>query len=107
MSDTNTNGESTRTEDAESVLRAVERSALVFYEHDRWRPFDDTSPESRVTKPDERTHVQFNHMPGRPPHAEYRGPLGRWWVRIDGETGMPSGEPVEVTSTDSSSSMVN
>ena len=81
-------------EQAGRVLEAIEWSARVFYVDDRWRPFPEDSPESRVTSPDVGTMIQFNSLPGRPPHAEYRGPLGRWWVRIDPETGLPSGEPV-------------
>ena len=76
------------------MLEAIEWSARVFYVDDTWRPFRTDSPESRVTSPDVGTTVQFNSLPGRPPHAEYRGPLGRWWVRIDPATGLPSDEPV-------------
>ena len=90
--------------DAENVLEAIRMSAYVFYRDGRWRPFADDSPESRVTKPDDDTHVQFNHIPGRRPHAEYRGPHGRWWVRIDPESGMPVESPVFVPAVDASSS---
>ena len=92
---------------ASEVLDAVRAAAFVFYVEGRWRPFDADSPESRVTKPADSTHVQFNSLPGRAPHAEYRGPLGRWWVRIDPETGMPLGGPVFVPPVDASSSAVN
>lgn len=78
------------------VVSAVRQAALVFYVDGVWKPFPIDSPESRVTKPAVDTHVQFNHLPGRPPHAEYRGPLGRWWVRIDAGNGMPCDEPMFV-----------
>ena len=94
-------------EAARSVRRTVERAAYVFYVDGRWRPFPDDGPESRVTKPDDTTYVQFNSIPGGRPHAEYRGPFGRWWVRIDPESGMPVGEPSWVPSADASSGMVN
>ncbi len=79
--------------DSQAVVSAVRQAALVFYVDGFWKPFPDDSPESRLTKPDDDTHVQFNHVPGRPPHAEYRGPLGRWWVRIDPLSGMPVEDP--------------
>jgi len=79
--------------DTDVVVAAVRQAALVFYVDGAWKPFPVDSPESRVTKPSGDTHVQFNHLPGRPPHAEYRGPLGRWWVRIDARSGMPVEEP--------------
>ena len=94
-------------DDAERVKSTIERAAYVFYLEGRWRPFDTGSPESRVTKPDDETHVQFNHIPGRLPHAEYRGPLGRWWVRIDPSDGMPVAEPVYVPTADVTSYLVN
>ena len=92
---------------ADEVLDLVRAAAFVFYVEGRWRPFDTASPESRVTRPADATHVQFNSLPGRAPHAEYRGPLGRWWVRIDPDTGMPLGGPVYVPTVDASSSAVN
>ena len=97
----------TTEEAARDVLSAVRIAAYVFYVEGRWRPFDAAGPESRVTKPAQETHVQFNSLPGRAPHAEYRGPLGRWWVRIDPETGMPLGGPVFVPPVDTSSRAVN
>jgi hypothetical protein len=97
----------TQDEAAADVLDAVRSAAFVFYADGHWRPFADDTPESRVTKPADTTHVQFNSLPGRPPHAEYRGPHGRWWVRIDPETGMPVGGPVFVPPVDSSSRAVN
>jgi hypothetical protein len=93
--------------DADVVADAIRSAALVFYREGEWSPFPDDSPESRLTKPDEQTHVQFNHIPGRRPHAEYRGPRGRWWVAIDAATGMPSDTPIFVPSVDASSSSVN
>jgi hypothetical protein len=80
-------------------------AAYVFYRDGRWSPFASDSPESRVTRPDDSTHVQFNNVPGRIPHAEYRGPHGRWWVRIDPASGMPIDEPVRVALFDASSSV--
>ena len=95
-------------EDPAVVVAAVRQAALVFYVDGVWKPFPVDSPESRVTKPSVDTHVQFNHLPGRPPHAEYRGPLGRWWVRIDAGSGMPVEEPQFVPNrTEMSSSYVN
>ena len=94
-------------EDAVAVAEAVRSAALVFYREGEWPAFADDSPESRVTKPDELTHVQFNHIPGRRPHAEYRGPMGRWWVAIDAATGMPSDRPIFVPQVDASSSRVS
>ena len=94
-------------EAAEMVVRAVERAACVFYVDGAWRPFPADSPESRVTKTDVFTHVQFNHLPGRRPHAEYRGPYGRWWVPIDPKTGLPAGDPVYAPAADASSSLVS
>ncbi len=90
------------TPDAENVLEAIRMAAYVFYRDGQWKPFAVDSPESRVTKPDDATHVQFNHLPGRRPHAEYRGPHGRWWVRIDPSSGMPLDEPVFVPTADTS-----
>ncbi|HQR40697.1 MAG TPA: hypothetical protein PLF26_20110 [Blastocatellia bacterium] len=90
-----------------AVIETVRRAALVFYAEDRWKPFPADSPESRVTKPDAGTHVQFNHLPGRHPHAEYRGPLGRWWVRIDPASGMPTETPTFVPSAGATSSAIN
>jgi hypothetical protein len=89
------------------VLEAVRSAAYVFYRDGRWHPFADDSPESRVTKPDATTHVQFNSLPGRPAHAEYRGPHGRWWVRIDAETGMPVDGPIHVPVADATSRSIN
>lgn len=82
--------------DADSVVACVRRAARVFSVDGVWTPFPEDSPESRLTKPDPDTHVQFNHLPGRPPHAEYRGPLGRWWVRISPADGMPVDDPIFV-----------
>jgi len=93
--------------DADNVLEAVRMAAYVFYREGRWSPFTADSPESRLTKPDVDTHVQFNHIPGRRPHAEYRGPHGRWWVRIDPSSGMPVDEPVFVRTVDAASSSVS
>jgi hypothetical protein len=62
----------TQDEAAADVLDAVRSAAFVFYADGHWRPFADDTPESRVTKPSDTTHVQFNSLPGRPPHAEYR-----------------------------------
>jgi hypothetical protein len=93
--------------DAQCVVDAVERAALVFYVDGSWSPFSGSVPESRVTRPDEATTVQFNSMPGRRPHAEYRGPLGRWWVPIDPSSGFPDDEPTFVRDVDSSSRLVN
>lgn len=92
---------------AREVLDAVRSAAYVFYRDGHWHPFDGDTPESRVTKPDVSTHVQFNSLPGRQPHAEYRGPLGRWWVRIDAETGMPVDGPVHVPVADATSQSIN
>ena len=95
-------------DDPAVVVSAVRQAALVFYVDGVWKPFPVDSPESRVTKPSVDTHVQFNHLPGRPPHAEYRGPLGRWWVRIDAASGMPIEEPQFVPNrSELSSSYVN
>jgi hypothetical protein len=96
-----------RHDDSVEVVEAVRSAALVFYREGAWPAFADDSPESRVTKPDALTHVQFNHMPGRRAHAEYRGPRGRWWVAIDATTGMPSDRPVFVPAVDASSSSVS
>ena len=85
-------------DDPAAVVAAVRQAALVFYVDGTWKPFPLDSPESRITKPAADTHVQFNHLPGRPPHAEYRGPLGRWWVRIDARSGMPVEDPQFVPS---------
>ena len=92
---------------ADNVLEAIRMAAYVFYRDGRWSPFSANGPESRVTKPDDDTHVQFNSRPGGRPHAEYRGPHGRWWVRIDPQTGMPVGEPVFVPALDASSSAIS
>ena len=86
-------------DEASRILEAVEWAARVFYVDGNWRPFPTEQPESRVTSPDVGITIQFNSLPGRPPHAEYRGPLGRWWVRVDAETGLPTGEPVRAGST--------
>lgn len=94
-------------EDARHVRDTIARAALVFYEDGRWRPFAENSPESRVTSPEAATTVQFNSVPGRPPHAEYRGPFGRWWVRIDPSDGQPIEEPVFAPSADATSRRVN
>jgi hypothetical protein len=94
-------------EDAREVVEAIRSAALVFYREGAWAAFADDSPESRLTKPDALTHVQFNHIPGRRPHAEYRGPRGRWWVAIDAATGMPSDRPIYVPAVDASSSSVS
>lgn len=96
-----------RDDDAANVLDAVRMAAQVFYRDGRWSPFDGASPESRVTKPDVDTHVQFNNVPGSRPHAEYRGPYGRWWVRIDPSSGEPIDAPVRVTPADATSRSVN
>jgi len=96
-----------RDDAAANVLEAVRMAAYVFYRDGRWSPFDGTSPESRVTKPDIDTHVQFNNVPGSRPHAEYRGPYGRWWVRIDPNSGTPVDDPVRVTPADASSTSIN
>lgn len=91
----------------EQIVDSVTRAAQVFYVDGLWRPFDTSSPESRVTKPDPDTHVQFNNVPGRIPHAEYRGPFGRWWVRIDPTSGLPIDDPIYAPSPSASSQLVN
>lgn len=92
---------------ARKVIATIRKAALVFYQEQAWRPFPADSPESRVTKPQPDTHVQFNHLPGRQPHAEYRGPLGRWWVRIDPASGMPTETPTFVPAAGATSTAIN
>ena len=91
----------------QEILSSISRAALVFYVDGRWRPFADDSPESRVTRPDERTTVQFNSFPESEPYAEYRGPHGRWWVHIGADDGLPIGPPTFSPSADTTSSRVS
>jgi hypothetical protein len=93
--------------DSRKVRLAIERAAFVFYTLGRWRPFSTDVPESRITKPDDRSQVQFNNQPGRRAHADYRGHYGSWRVEINPEDGMPISDPVEVGTVNESSAWVN